>query len=91
MSLNGSVNTNPPVATTSASMSDAIVRGVNANLGEITIAHGPIVRLAMPAMTMTYRVTNPASLRGIKEGSKIRFAADKVNGELVIVALEPAK
>jgi Cu/Ag efflux protein CusF len=91
MSMNGSMNMNPAVASANAPMSEAVVRGVDQKAGEITIAHGPIAQLGMPKMTMTYRVKNPASLTGIKAGSTIRFAAENVNGELVIVALEPVK
>ena len=42
-------------------------------------------------MTISYRAKNSASRMGIKAGSTIRFAAENVNGELLIVTLEPVK
>ena len=42
-------------------------------------------------MTMTFRVKSPAVFEGVKEGSKIRFVAESVNGELTVVALEAVK
>ena len=40
---------------------------------------------------MTFRLNTPALIDGIKEGSRIRFVTDNVNGELTVVALERAK
>jgi Cu/Ag efflux protein CusF len=45
----------------------------------------------MGSMTMTFRVKSPALFEGVKEGSKVRFVADNVNGELTVVALEAVK
>lgn len=74
-----------------ASWSDGVVRTVHKQDGQMTIAHGPLANLGMGKMTMTFRVKSPAMFEGIKEGSKIRFVAENVNGELTIVALEAAK
>jgi Cu(I)/Ag(I) efflux system protein CusF len=45
----------------------------------------------MPAMTMVFRVEDPASLRQVKVGNKVRFVAERVGGDLVVTALEPIK
>lgn len=74
-----------------AAWSDGVVRTVHKQDGQMTIAHGPLANLGMGKMTMTFRVKSPALFEGIKEGSKIRFVAENVNGELTIVALEAAK
>jgi len=44
----------------------------------------------MPAMTMVFRVNDPALLDKVKSGDKIRFAADKVGGVLTVMRVEPA-
>ena len=71
--------------------SEGVVKSVNRQQGEITIAHGPLVNLGMGKMTMTFRLKTPALIEGIKEGSRIRFVAEDVKGELTVVALEAAK
>lgn len=65
------------------------VRKVDKAQGKITLQHGPIDSLKMPPMTMAYRVQNPAWLDQVKEGDKVRFDADKVNGQYTITALKP--
>ena len=45
--------------------------------------------LDMPKMTMAFRVRDPKWLDTLKEGERIRFAADNVNGTLTVVAYEP--
>jgi Cu/Ag efflux protein CusF len=58
---------------------------------KLTIKHGPIPNLDMQDMTMVFRATDPAMLRGVKAGDKIRFMAEKVNGQISVVKLEKAK
>ena len=71
--------------------SEGVVKAIHKQEGQIAIAHGPLVNLGMGKMTMTFRVKAPALIEGIKEGSRIRFVAENVNGELTVVALETAK
>ena len=42
----------------------------------------------MPAMTMVFRVKDPAWLDQVKAGDKIRFMADQINGAMTVVHLE---
>ncbi|HUW28621.1 MAG TPA: copper-binding protein [Sulfuriferula sp.] len=69
---------------------DGEVKKVNKDAGKLTIKHGPITNLGMPAMTMVFRVKNPALLDKVKSGDKIRFTADTINGALTVMHLEPA-
>lgn len=78
-----------PAATTP--MSDGEVRKVDKSAGKVTIKHGPLQNLDMPAMTMVFRVKDPAMLDQVKEGDKIRFVADRVNGAITVVELKPVK
>lgn len=64
------------------------VRKVDKAQGKITLQHEAIANLKMPAMTMAYRVQNPAWLDQVKEGDKVRFDADKVNGQYTITAIK---
>lgn len=74
-----------------AQSTEGEVRKVDKAQGKITLQHGPIESLKMPPMTMAYRVQNPAWLEQVKEGDKVRFDAEKVNGQYVITALKPGR
>src|SRR5437588_8311464 len=76
---------------TSAPMSDGEVRKVDKEAGKITIKHGPLANLDMPGMTMVFRVKDPAMLDRVKEGDKIKFVADRMNGSLTVILMEPSK
>lgn len=77
-------------ATVSQSMSTGVVKKINTEQGKITISHGPLTNLDMPAMTMVFRVADPEMLVAIKIGDSIKFKAEKVNGALTVVKLERA-
>ena len=74
-----------------AAWTAGVVRSIHKQDGQITISHEPLVNLGMGKMTMTFRLKTPAMVDGIKEGSKIRFVAEDVKGELTVVALEAVK
>jgi Cu(I)/Ag(I) efflux system protein CusF len=40
-------------------------------------------------MTMVFRVRDPALLGKVKPGDKVRFTADKVDGALTVLSIEP--
>lgn len=77
--------------TSVAPMADGEVRKVDKDAGKITIKHGPLANLDMPSMTMVFRVKDPAMLDRVKEGDKIKFVADRMNGALTVTQMEPAK
>jgi Cu(I)/Ag(I) efflux system protein CusF len=72
-------------------MSTGEVKKVDKSSGKVTIKHGPLDNLGMPAMTMVFRVKDPAMLDQMKEGDKINFVAEKVNGAITVIQVEPAK
>jgi Cu(I)/Ag(I) efflux system protein CusF len=50
------------------------VKKVDATTGQITIRHGPIKAFDMKEpMTMVYRVKDPAMLKSVKVGDKVKF------------------
>ena len=71
--------------------SEGVVMTIHKQEGQMTISHGPLVNLGMGKMTMTFRVKTPALFEWVNEGTKIRFVAESVNGELTVVALEAVK
>jgi len=89
--VNHMIHTQAKATASNAAWTDGVVKTIYKQEGQMTIAHGPLVNLGMGKMTMTFRVKSPALFEGIKEGSKIRFVAESVNGELMVVALEAVK
>lgn len=67
------------------------VRKIDKEAKKITIKHGPLQALDMPAMTMVYRVKDPAMLDQVKMGDKVKFQAEKVDGGLIVTRIAPAK
>ena len=59
--------------------------------GKLTINHGAIKNLDMDAMTRVFRAGDPAMLKGLKAGDKIKFDADRVNGQITVTKLQKAK
>ena len=72
-------------------LTDGIAKKVDVQNGKVTLAHGEIVSVKMPAMTMSYRVKQAQWLESIHADDKVRFAMEKVNNEFVIVHIEAVK
>jgi Cu(I)/Ag(I) efflux system periplasmic protein CusF len=83
----------PVMAQQSASqaLSEGEVRKVDKDAKKITIRHGPLANLDMPAMTMVFQVKDPAMLDKVKAGDKVKFQAEKVGGSFILTQIEPAK
>ena len=78
-------------AEAAVAMSDGEIRKVDRGAKKLTIRHGPLDNLGMPAMTMVFQVADPAVLDRVKAGDKVRFLADKVGGVYTVTQLELAK
>ncbi|HEU4776400.1 MAG TPA: copper-binding protein [Telluria sp.] len=76
---------------TAGTMSEGEVRKIDKAAAKITIKHGPLHNLDMPAMTMVFKVGDPAMLDAVKEGDKVKFVAEKVKGSLTLTRLESSK
>jgi Cu(I)/Ag(I) efflux system periplasmic protein CusF len=42
-------------------------------------------------MTMVYHVQDPAMLKAVKAGDKVKFDAEQVNGEFTVTKIEKSK
>lgn len=71
-------------------LADGVVLSVDRSANNVTISHGPLQNLGMPAMTMGFRVGDGASLERLKPGDKVRFRADVIGGEFTVMKIEPA-
>lgn len=70
-----------------AALVDGLVRKVDKAGGKLTISHDALPN-GMPAMTMAFKVKEAAWLDKVKDGQKIRFASDNINGTMTVVRLE---
>ncbi len=85
----GSSTTEPAASVqASTSLTEGEVRKVDKDAGKITLKHGPIQNLEMPAMTMVFRVKDASMLDKVKAGDKVRFSADKIGGALTITQID---
>lgn len=81
----------PPAGPALSALSEGEVRKVNKEAGKLTLKHGRIESLDMPPMTMVFRAADPKLLDGLKEGDKVRFSADRVNGAITVTRIELMK
>src|SRR5271165_2402232 len=73
----------------SAQMTDGRVVKVDRSASKITIRHGPMKKFDMDeGMTMVYRVQNPAVLETVKAGDKIKFDADRIDGQFTVTRIQ---
>ncbi len=72
-----------------AALSDGVVLSIDMRAGNVTISHGPLANLGMPAMTMGFQIGDPALLERVKPGDKVRFHADIVRGEFTVMKIDP--
>jgi Cu(I)/Ag(I) efflux system protein CusF len=76
---------------------DAMVKGevkkIDQPASKITLKHGPIKKLDMEddGMTMVFRVQDPSMLKGLKVGDKVKFDADRVDGQITITKIQKVK
>lgn len=72
-------------------LTEGEVRKVDKEAKKLTIRHGPIQNLDMPAMTMVFQVQDPNVLDAVKAGDKVKFSADKIGGAYTVTRIEAAK
>ncbi|MBN3816173.1 copper-binding protein [Paraburkholderia sp. Se-20369] len=91
MDMSGMDMSSKPSAMKGASahaLTDAEVRKVDPATGMITLKHGALDNVGMPAMTMAFKAKDAAMVRQVKEGDKVRVRVEDVGGTLKIVRLE---
>ena len=78
-------------ALASSHVADGQVAKIDEGQQKITLKHGPIKNLDMDGMTMVFRVQDPAMLKKVKIGDRVKFEADRVNGQITVTKLEKSK
>jgi Cu(I)/Ag(I) efflux system periplasmic protein CusF len=75
---------------------DASIKGevkkIDENAAKITLKHGPAKSLGMDeGMTMVYRVKDPAWLKQVKVGDKVKFEAEEAGEGYTVTKLEKSR
>lgn len=82
----GAEQTSAPVE-----MTDGVVRKIDKGNNKITIKHGEIKNLDMPAMSMVFQVKQPELLDKVKTGDKVKFRAEKSGSAFVVTDIQPER
>lgn len=67
----------PTSTPTKAAPYEAVGRIEKIDAVSVTLNHGPVPALKWPAMTMTFRLTDPALARAFKTGDRVRVSFDQ--------------
>ena len=82
----------PPAAAQSSDYVSGQVTKIDESAGKITIKHGPLKKFGMDeGMTMVFRAADPAMLKSVKAGDKVKFDADRINDQFTLTKIQKAK
>jgi len=62
------------------------VRRVDAKAGKVTLKHGAIAALELPAITLVYQAA-PVLLVDIEPGDRVRFTATRLNDAYIVTEI----
>ena len=57
----------------------------------VTLKHGEITNMGMPAMTMAFNVSDKKMLGNVKAGDKVRFRVEMLKNAPTVTRIEPAR
>jgi Cu(I)/Ag(I) efflux system protein CusF len=81
-----------PLPAAAQSLADGQVTKVDESAGKITIKHGPLKQFDMnDSMTMVFRAADPAMLKAVKAGDKVKFMPERINGQFTVTKIQKAK
>jgi Cu(I)/Ag(I) efflux system periplasmic protein CusF len=72
-------------------LADAEIRKIDLENKKITLKHGVIKNLDMPAMSMVFQVKDAALLDKLSAGDKVKFTADMVGNAMFVMSIEKIK
>ena len=73
-------------------MYEGTVTKIDESAGKITIRHGAMPKFDLhDTHTMVFRASDPAMLKQVKAGDKVRFEADRINGQFTVTKIQKGK
>ena len=85
---NVSVQTQEKTIVATSSDAHGFIKSIRPKHSKIVIAHSPIDKYGMPAMSMVFKVKDPKMLEGIKKGQEISFDVDNTDAGFVVTRIE---
>jgi len=79
----------PAASAVKSGSGSGTITAVDAKGGTVTIKHGPIPTIGWPAMTMTFRASPPALLKGLRWGQRVAFIAKAKGMTAEVTAISP--
>lgn len=86
MKMNNGAMSHTPESGNNA-MTDAVVKHVDAASGMVTLKHGALTNVGMPAMTMAFKAKDAAMVSSVKEGDNVKVRVEDVDGTMTIVKM----
>ena len=80
-----------PAAGAASDAAEGEVRKVDKEASKVTLKHGEIKSLDMPAMTMVFVVKDKSMLDKVQPGDKVRFMVVDEKGQMVVTDIQLAK
>lgn len=74
----------------STQMADGEVRRIDLERGTILLKHGDIPNLGMGAMTMGFKLKDPAAAKDLKIGDRVKFTAEQQGESLIVTQIRKA-
>ena len=75
-------------AATQSGKGEGQVRRIDKEAKKVTLQHGPLEGIDMPAMTMVFQVADPAMLDKIAVGNKVRFTVTRGGGAMTLQTID---
>ena len=76
----------------SSELIDGLVTKIDESAQKITIKHGPLKKFDMEdGMTMVFRAQDPAMLKKVKAGDKVKFVPERINGQFTVTKIDKAR
>ena len=63
------------------------IKKIDLDAGKLTLKHGAIDNLGMPAMTMVFKLSKPVDAANFKVGDSVQFRADNLNGAFIVTEI----
>ncbi len=84
--------TSLPVLAQNSDIIDGQVMKIDESAQKITIKHGPLKKFDMDdGMTMVFRAQDPAMLKKVKAGDKVKFVPERINGQFTVTKIDKTK
>jgi Cu(I)/Ag(I) efflux system protein CusF len=88
--MNMPMKPSPAKPAAQAGLSSAEVVNVDGATGMVTLRHGALANIGMPAMTMAYKAKDAAMVQNAHAGEKVMVRVENVNGAPTIVKMMKA-